>query len=144
MDGLLDEENGMLKPGNATRKLSKEQVQEIRENYGKGVTQGALSRHFGVSIGQIGRIVRGESWQEGAGNRMPTQAEADAILMRLLERQAQVNSIPELVMDRKPPPMLLDGGDAADETSGAGLTAIQERAAAMGVDIDRLIKKEST
>jgi predicted transcriptional regulator len=49
-------------------KLSIPEVMEIRELYRKGsVTQGQLSRQFGVSVIQIGRIVRGEVWQQ-----MPT------------------------------------------------------------------------
>lgn len=44
-------------------KLEPSQVLEIREKYAADWTQARLSRHFGVSVIQIGRIVRGESWQ---------------------------------------------------------------------------------
>ena len=45
-------------------KLSVPEVTEIRELYRRGeMTQGALSRHFKVSVVTIGRIVRGEVWQ---------------------------------------------------------------------------------
>lgn len=51
--------------GNTTaRRLTPEQVLRIRERYASGETQGALSREFQVSVGQVGRIVRGESWQK--------------------------------------------------------------------------------
>ena len=74
----------------ATRKLTMDQVMQIREMYGQGQTQGALSRYFGVSIGQIGRIVRGESWQSNAEHRMPTQAEMDASAARTWELQQRI------------------------------------------------------
>lgn len=134
----------MLDKGNATRKLTQQQVGEIRQLYGEGYTQGALSRHFGVSIGQVGRIVRGESWQAGAGNRLPTTAEMDKTLGNLLRMQQQVELAPELLQHPHPateiPPSLLDGGDAPDETGGAGVAAALEKASAYGVDIDRLLK----
>jgi hypothetical protein len=51
--------------GNVTAsKLSPSEVHRMRELYNSGVTQGALSREFKVSVGQVGRIVRGEVWQE--------------------------------------------------------------------------------
>ena len=46
----------------------------------EGATQGALARHFQLGIAQVGRIVRGECWMKGAGARMPTQAEGEAIV----------------------------------------------------------------
>jgi hypothetical protein len=135
----------MVDKGNATRKLTQQQVVEIRQLYGEGYTQGALSRHFGVSIGQVGRIVRGESWQAGAGNRLPTTAEMDKTLGNLLRMQQQVELAPELLQHPEHsateiPPSLLDGGDAPDETGGAGVAAALEKASAYGVDIDRLLK----
>lgn len=46
-------------------KLSVPEVEEIRYLYQQGkLTQGDLSRRFGVSVVQIGRIVRGEVWQQ--------------------------------------------------------------------------------
>lgn len=44
-------------------KLTPEQVLEMRERYvEEGWTQGALAREYKVSVGQVGRIVRGEAW----------------------------------------------------------------------------------
>lgn len=43
-------------------KLTASQVLEIRVAYADGTTQGSLARKYNISIGQIGRIVRGESW----------------------------------------------------------------------------------
>ena len=50
---------------NAARKLTAYEVGELRRMYQEGATQGALAKSYGVSVGQIGRIVRGESWQQG-------------------------------------------------------------------------------
>lgn len=77
------------------RKLSEGMVGEIRRRYAKGETQGALSRGYGVSVGQIGRIVRGESWQNPAvlsQHRPPEMPQEDeqAMLDRLLALQQQV------------------------------------------------------
>lgn len=43
-------------------KGSQETADFIRGDYLNGMTQGALCRKYGYSIGQIGRIVRGEAW----------------------------------------------------------------------------------
>ena len=49
----------------AAAKLSPVEVLEIRLRYAnEGWTQGKLSREYQVSVGTIGRIVRGESWQQ--------------------------------------------------------------------------------
>ena len=45
-------------------KLTPSQVYELREKYANGDSQGKLAREYQVSVGQIGRIVRGESWQQ--------------------------------------------------------------------------------
>lgn len=45
-------------------KLTPSQVFELREKYSQGQSQGSLAREYQVSVGQIGRIVRGESWQQ--------------------------------------------------------------------------------
>ena len=76
------------------RKLSGMSVGEIRRRYSSGETQGALSRDYGVSVGQIGRIVRGESWQNSAvlaQHRPPEmpQEDSNAMIERLLALQAQ-------------------------------------------------------
>lgn len=43
-------------------KLTPGQVAEMKTLYAEGWTQSALCRKFGMSVGQVGRIVRGESW----------------------------------------------------------------------------------
>lgn len=46
------------------RRLKLGELNEIRLRYLGGETQGALARDFGVSVGTIGRAVRGETWRE--------------------------------------------------------------------------------
>jgi hypothetical protein len=48
----------------AAAKLTPSQVMEMRELYNERWTQGALARRYGISVVQVGRIVRGESWQQ--------------------------------------------------------------------------------
>lgn len=74
------------------KKLSQSEVTEMRRYYGEGITQGQLSRAYGVTVGTVGRICRGESWQEGAGARMPTQEEMDATAGRIMTIQEAVNN----------------------------------------------------
>lgn len=65
-------------------KLTVTQVQDIRTMYAsRAYTQGDLSREFGVSIIQIGRIVRGEVWQN-LGPLPPTKAEMQESAARVL------------------------------------------------------------
>ncbi len=55
--------NVFQKKGNPSQKLSEDQVKEIREIHAKGsVTQRALSKRYGISEGQISRIVNGIRW----------------------------------------------------------------------------------
>lgn len=72
--------------------LTAEQVLEIRQRYSQGETQGSLCREFGVSVGTIGRIVRGETWKQFSGPRAEaapdmtpvSQSEIDQSLARVL------------------------------------------------------------
>jgi len=137
------------------RKMTPSQVVEMRLAYSQGATQGALCTRFRVSVGTVGRIVRGESWVETAAERMPSPREQEDMLQRLMATQAAVNAAPELkgmaeefetvlkgagpsVPTRAVPPSLLDGADAPSEAAGEGLSALEERARAFGVDIEKL------
>jgi hypothetical protein len=65
-------------------KLTATQVAEIRRKYNdEGCTQGELSRIYGVGIGQIGRIVRGEAWATHAPYILPLPS-AEESLQRVL------------------------------------------------------------
>lgn len=70
--------------------LTASKVGEIRALYGKGhVTQGQLARDYGVSVVQIGRIVRGEVWQ-GLGPQQVGARELEESAARMLALQAEV------------------------------------------------------
>lgn len=134
-------------------KLKPSQVLEIKERYAAGETQGSLCRAFGVSIGQIGRIVRGESWGH-LGGGVTTDAEAEASMVRFMARQQaiaelQARSVPsqaaeaeaaleQLAPKRELPRSPLDDGDTPVEVQGA-LDVLQRRAQSMGIDIEKLI-----
>lgn len=63
-------------------KATPEIVQQIRQLYASGrYTQGQLSRAFHISVNQIGRIVRGESWQSMPLPE-PTAADMDEMALR--------------------------------------------------------------
>lgn len=49
---------------NLNHKLTAEQVKKIREFHGKGVSQQALARRYGVSQNAIFRIVHDLTWKE--------------------------------------------------------------------------------
>ncbi len=53
----------MFEPGNpGRRKLSNEQVREIKERYAEGEgSYGSLAREYGVATETVARIIRGES-----------------------------------------------------------------------------------
>jgi len=137
-------------------KMTAELVQEMRRAYGEGATQGALARHYQLGIAQVGRIVRGECWQKGSGLRMPTQAEQDRTLEKLLTLQEQVKAreawevehggeaAEVLGVKRAPPPMLTEGGDAPSEVDGSAFGRLQEVAEHDGLDIDKALQNPLT
>lgn len=69
--------SGKFPTGNlGAAKLTAEAVQDIRRRYASGGwTQGRLGREFGVTLAQIGRIVRYEVWQ----NLTPPTATASEV-----------------------------------------------------------------
>ena len=68
----------------AAAKLTAQQVLEIRQHYNAGWTQGRLSREYRVSIGQIGRIVRGEAWQQYRQEVHPDEIEDSIARIKLM------------------------------------------------------------
>jgi len=68
-------------------KLTPHEVLEIRDRYSQGWTQAALCKEYRVGINQIGRIVRGESWQHVAA-AMPTALDSKKMFERLSRRLA--------------------------------------------------------
>jgi len=138
---------GKLGRGNsAASKLSPTQVLTIRERYAQGWTQGSLCREFGVSIVQIGRIVRNEVWQSLKPGQVvlsegEIQASAERILAALsgdsvAKLAEEFDAVLKEPSKTEPPPSPLDGGDTPEEAPGA-LDALQARAKAFGLDIDK-------
>ena len=73
-------------------KLTIGQVREIRELYvASRASQGQLARDFGVSVVQIGRIVRGEVWQN-LGPVAPTKEEMALSAQRMYELSEQIKN----------------------------------------------------
>jgi len=107
------------------RKLGYGQVEEIRVKYNNGATQSALCREYGMSVGQIGRIVRGESWADSPDavrERITPMPSVD--MLAELSRQVQAGATPSLVSketQRKADEMLgkspLDGGGNDEPTN---------------------------
>ena len=75
-------------------KLTLTKVAEIRERYETGETQGSLARMFGVSIGQIGRIVRGESWQQREAQAPLVVPPAQEVYARVQQRIENGSLVP--------------------------------------------------
>lgn len=86
-------------------KLTASQVLELRELYAGGWSQGRLSRTFGISIGQIGRIVRGEAWQQYA--QIAGEKELSAEAHKAMPQSEMESSLKKLAGmlegDRQPP-----------------------------------------
>lgn len=122
-------------------KLSTLQVIEIREKYNTGsYTQASLAREYGVTVVQIGRIVRGEVWQS-IRSPMPTQAEFDESAKRLMAIQHEVNILgPQARLDEPPEVQHVDPvelmkrfyGRDKEEPEGSGLDRLRKEAEKSG------------
>lgn len=138
------------KNNSAASKLTPTEVGRIRLQYSQGQTQGALSREFGISVVQIGRIVRGEVWQhlpqqaavlspgeiKQREERLLALASGDKIATMAQEFEEILKGespAPTRALPRSP----LDDGDTPGEVQGA-LDVLQRRAQSMGVDIEKL------
>ncbi len=56
------------------------EILQIRLKYSQGSSQGELAREFGLSVGQIGKIVRNEVWQSvGATPRTEGEVQLNQI-----------------------------------------------------------------
>lgn len=133
------------------KKLTPSKVYEMRQRFfEQGWTQGALAREYGVSVGQVGRITRGESWQQ---YQMPEDPSVEMHEQALAARSEDIHQIPlsaerersieesqrrldELLAKAKPREMPLTaearerarayGGRVDDEPTGAGLAKLSE------------------
>jgi DNA-binding transcriptional regulator LsrR (DeoR family) len=117
-------------------KLTPEQVLEIRRLYSEeGWTQSRLSLTFGMSVGQIGRIVRGEQWQ--GYTQIPNEQE---IGDRMVREPASAEEIAESearmkVILETPPPPASSTGNAADLASL--LDGLRKRKAELQQQVDK-------
>jgi len=69
--------------------LTAELVREIRHKYHiLGYTQGQLAREYQINVNTVGRIVRGETWQDVplAPAPEPSAAEVSASMTEVLRR----------------------------------------------------------
>lgn len=145
----------MLNLKRGPKRLTPEQVMQIRDYYSQGYTQGSIANYFGISVTHVGRIVRGETWRAGAALREPSPAEMDSSMRRMQALQESIDKRGEVVdpwvaAGRPPAPLPispeaaaraasygarviplspLDGGDGgAAEEEEAGLAALQHTA----------------
>lgn len=81
-------------------KLTPEKVVEMRHRYHNlRWTQGALAREYGVSVGQIGRIVRNEVWQAYTQIESPDELEHRAGTVQSLDIQASQERLKRLLAE---------------------------------------------
>ena len=96
--------NGQFQRRNTrSAKLTISAVQEIRRRYADGETQSNLARVFEVSLNQIGRIVRGESWQS-AGDVVKRKLTAQESLAHILQMQGNGLLEPIYEEEKEPEP----------------------------------------
>lgn len=86
-------------------KLTLVDVAEIRSLYEGGATQGSLARMFNISVNQIGRIVRGESWHQPAAQsdeqiKIAAKASAERLVARLQAEGIEVPGLEQTPVDR--------------------------------------------
>jgi hypothetical protein len=118
-------------------KLTPEEVVEIRERYWQdGETQSSLCHKYGVTIGTIGRVVRGETFQD-YGGPVPYSREKPAAqrLAEAGEDRALMSNAPKpddaaiaasiaktIQFIEKPPDRQIGGEPAPDGAKPAGET----------------------
>lgn len=70
-------------------------VLQMRRDYASGMTQGQCAKQYGISVGQVGRIVRGEAWMQVP--EVPTNG--DLGLTGLLDQERTNNSPPARILN---------------------------------------------
>ena len=81
----------------ASAKLTASMVLDMRAEYAEGATQGDLSRKYEISVVQVGRIVRGESWQNLPTDLSP--AAKQQALLRSLEAAEEAKALGKMQED---------------------------------------------
>ena len=75
-------------------KVTPSMVMDIRLKYQEGMTQSALSQEYHLSIVQIGRIVRNESWQSlPATTATPDELRLMALRSAEVAKETQVSKM---------------------------------------------------
>ena len=73
-------------------KVTPSMVMDIRLKYQEGMTQSALSQEYHLSIVQIGRIVRNESWQSlPATTATPEELQLMALRSAEVAKEVQIS-----------------------------------------------------
>lgn len=73
----------------ASAKLTVSRVLDMRAEYGEGATQGELARKYQISVVQVGRIVRGESWQNLPLDLSPAAKEQQLLKLQELAKEGE-------------------------------------------------------
>ncbi len=84
--------NDMETANKHAKKLDATKVKMIRLRAQQGATQGQLARDYGVTITQVGRVIRHEVWQEVPEALLPA-ADIEAQAARMMRLQEQVNAL---------------------------------------------------
>lgn len=75
-------------------KVTAEMVLRMRLEYAKGATQNELADRYDLSVVQVGRIVRGESWRHVANPAKALSAEElAAVARRLIDIRPDVEQV---------------------------------------------------
>lgn len=119
-------------------KLEVHQVKAMREKYAQGATQASLSREYSVSVVQVGRIVRGESWQSLPTVKSAAEMQLEAFSMearaqesaRRVAEMLRIEPVnPEEFIDKPPIPIFNPvplSKAIADKAKGYGARVVDQ------------------
>ena len=135
-------------------KLTPLQVHEIREKYAReGRTQASLAREYRVVPETVGRIVRGETWQQFEA--IETNFAIEARMVRAVEprmrsdAEASLERFKKMMGIEDPPPIpLVHSEDVKELDSSPGFQRLMKEAAKLKTkdkldnELDNLVKGE--
>lgn len=99
--------------------LTPQKVLQMRKDYAQGKTQGQCAKDYGISVGQVGRIVRGEAWMQVP--EVPTDGDLGltALLHQEGVKELQPSVIPDIAESiRRTKELLGEGGETKEVTIG--------------------------
>lgn len=107
--------------------LTPQKVLEMRKDYAHGLTQGGCAQKYGVSVGQVGRIVRNEAWMQVPSVPTDGDIELTAILdgeqrkaaPTLILSDPEGSEIAKSILRTKA--LLNEGGDSKEVRVGRGI-----------------------